>query len=84
MVTEHRCGNVRQQGPAAPAGWPCVVLWAEVKTELELAAAQAGEKATRIWQEEFSRSLSCRYPTCFSLPSLVLLRENKCSRGRFI
>ena len=59
-VTEHRCDNVRQRGPAAPADWPCMVLWAEVQKELELAAAEAGEKINRIWQEEFGCSLSCR------------------------
>ena len=60
VVTEHRCGNVRQQGPAAPAGWPCVVLWAEVLRELKLAATVAGETLDQTFQEEFGRSLSCR------------------------
>ena len=59
-VTEQRCDNVQHQGLAAPAGWPCTVLWAEVRKELELAAAKAGDEANQIWLEEFGCSLSCR------------------------
>ena len=64
-VREQRCDDVRLRGPAAPADWPCIVLWAEVQKELERAAAEAGNKANQTWQEEFAELLSCRYPNCF-------------------
>ena len=59
-LSEQLCNHVRQRGVSAPADWPCVVMWAEVRQELEQAAAQAGREMKQIWQEELGRSLSCR------------------------
>ena len=59
-VTEQRCVDGRLRGLMAPPDWPCIVLWAEMRKKLDLAATKAGYEANQIWLEEFGCSLSCR------------------------